>query len=469
MWLIYLGFILISIASILVFFHSAFKWSCVLFSVCALCILIFMLNFMNVGWDFNVFCSAIYAIKSGLNPYYPHNLQVFNPTSQLSFVYPVLSLIFISPFCNIIFTNTWILFYILLLILSIWIIYRTINNVGEIKGKIFGIDLIIVLSCIFLCVFNGVLWNFATGNIGILELFFISLCFLCFSIQRVKAGAFLLGFISAFKILSLIFVLPLYFFSDGKQHSFRNSLKFILYALVGCVVVHILSFLFHPSFYFSYLLQLFGKLSSGVHSPIMEIDAGWTNPTFLLYLKELLHIVSIHSIWISTFIISIIFFLIYLPLHKVLFYSNISSVIKFALSTLFLSLISLRFKPYTFTLIIPSFTILFLSINRFIIRSVIFLISISLCLSVFLFKLVNQDVSSKNLLSQDISLYTIISQAVFLSVSCIQSLSLLGVFIIISVYYYFTTTSSRIRYLTYLPIIFILPIYIFFSLFLLRA
>ncbi len=305
-------------------------------SIIILNILVILLQFNGSGWDFNIYLSALKVWVSGGNPYLVQSIQHYDQT-ELTFVYPPITLIF---FKILFFSQNKIIYYIYwisALLLTFFIVKKTDNNFQP-----------LLFMTLLITGFTATIWNFITGNIGLLELLIFALA-IFYLVQKNSyyIPAILITLIGFVKIIP-IFLTCLFLLTPQTN---KEKLKVISTILILFCSLSVVSWLLFPNLTIYYYLSITGGLSQ--YTPIAE-SGGISNPSSLflfenisnLFIKNNLYFSLVLFVAYATFILSI--FLRYIK--KV--YRDFLEI--FCVGTLAIFLIVPQMKPYTFTLaIIP--------------------------------------------------------------------------------------------------------------------
>jgi hypothetical protein len=308
-----------------------------------LLVIILALNFLYAifilkgkhGWDAEIYCSAVQMEQRGSNPYIGNQAG-----EQLTWNYLPIYLGLFSALClpSLHFTTFYPIFYTmgLLVCILLWL-----------PGRDWSLAFTLA-SCSFL----GFLWNLKTGNIGVIELFFLSLAFFFLARKKWKLGAGMLGLMAGFKLLPIVY-LPLIFFAPAPKRARRIAFGI---GLVGFLLPLALSYLLFPTLAPWFLRQLLG-LIPGQHSPILE--SGDSNNPALPYLVAGLFSSNDHFVFILlvTTLLAAVFVAIGIVLwRKVIVHLDPSRRFEFIFSLSFLAVTLLlpRMKPYTFILAAPA-------------------------------------------------------------------------------------------------------------------
>src|SRR3990167_8828926 len=121
--------------------------------------------------------------------------------------------------------------------------------------------LVTLLASGFLATF----WNFFTGNIGLLELLLLSLCFYFTIKEKYYLAMFPLAFIALLKIIPLG-LMSIFIFSGISKSS---KLKVLSSGVILFIFFSSLSYILFPDITHSYYLALMGKIGKQI-SPIHE-------------------------------------------------------------------------------------------------------------------------------------------------------------------------------------------------------
>ncbi|QQR79621.1 MAG: DUF2029 domain-containing protein [Deltaproteobacteria bacterium] len=153
------------------------------------------------GWDRNIYCAASHLIEQGKDPY---DISQTGPMTgnAFSFTYPVGTYPILKSICLhsdlVDFKNDWsdfyIFFYLILTILSFFLL-RSLTK-----------DSVFLLVLLFTGL-NSLTANLVAGNVGIVELFFVSLSLFLLNRKQPVWSGVVIGYMASFKILSFIYLL----------------------------------------------------------------------------------------------------------------------------------------------------------------------------------------------------------------------------------------------------------------------
>ena len=281
-------------------------------------------------WDAPIYCAAREAYDAGLSPYLVSNLKRFQPV-EFSFVYPLHTLLLLKPFCSGDMTFRFTILYWACLALAFLLLAFRLRVWLE-RG---------LLAVLLLGGFSGTVWNFALGNIGLVELFGLSVCYYFLIRDRPAVAALALGATASFKLVPILFAFCFLFLALPPRRA-----RLVVYSWLPLAAGFAVSYAMNPSFFGDFVLQLLG-LHPNQHAPINEI---WPegNPVFLLALKVFLADLRVDSpVLISGVAAVMIFTMITLLLR--LRRGGLDDVRLFSLGILFVMLLMPRMKPYSFT------------------------------------------------------------------------------------------------------------------------
>lgn len=308
----------------------------------ALCAFLLVLNilltytyFSCSGWDLNVYCAAVKVFNNNGNPYLVNELQK-SSSGILPFVYPPTSIYFFKILCypSCIFDSraSYYFLWCLLLAGAFFVIRKNDKNFQP-----------LLLIILFTTGFLATHWNYLTGNIGLLELLLLSICFSFAIKEKYYLAMFPLAFIALLKITPLVLV-SIFIFSGISKFS---KFKLMSFGLILFIFLSSLSYILFPDITHSYYLALMGKIENQ-NSPIYE-GGGIGNPSLFFLLKNINE--TLFSNNFTTFLI------LYILLIGSVFALFLNYTLKKnrnfpeVLSTgiLFFLIASPRLKPYSFT------------------------------------------------------------------------------------------------------------------------
>lgn len=280
--------------------------------------------------DINVYCSAVETYENGNNPYLIEKLRKYS-NSNLSFIYPPLSLPFFKILCLIDSIAGYYIIWILLLLAIFCITKRA-------DARLDPLLLITLLASGFLVTF----WNMLTGNVGLIELTLFAVTYYFITKRKYRNAALFLALTSFFKVLPILFA-PLFLFT---KEGYKEKFKTFFLITIFLAAANLLSFLLFPNIMPTYLLSLVGKAGQQ-HSPIYE-SGGIKNPSLLFFTKELSE-----RFFNSNTTISIIIYLLCTLLVLLLFCIYIKRERRrflhiFSFGVLAIMIILPRLKPYSF-------------------------------------------------------------------------------------------------------------------------
>lgn len=322
------------------------KWKYVFSITCYILIfltlLLIVIRFEDAGWDYYLYCSAIKAMEDGKNPYYTDNLMEYSGGGKLSFVYPPLSVLFLKAVC---FFDTKMSYFILWAVLII-LTYFVIRSAGSNLEPLF-------IAVLLITGFRSTYYNFRTGNVGLLELFFFSFVFLFLKKRKHIFSTIFLNLTAWLKVFPILFGGLFIFLRSSK----RNKAKVLSFVLIGFVLLNALSYFAFPSVISSYYLALMGKIENP-HNHLKE-EGGARNPSAFLFFKQFSQRLfgPNNAIYLVFFILFIV--VVFALFSRYAMNKERSFLEAFSLGVLAILLVLPRLKPYSFTLaLIP---ILFLT------------------------------------------------------------------------------------------------------------
>ncbi|MCJ7642955.1 MAG: glycosyltransferase 87 family protein [Candidatus Aminicenantes bacterium] len=295
------------------------------------------------GWDFNIYHAAVKTYASGENPYSVINLQkhLGKRRYHYPFLYPPITLGFFNilhtmvSYCNQIASpKAYYYFLWCVLLAAVFLIIRKANATFN------PLFLIILLFTGFISAY----WNFLTGNIGIVELFFFSLVFYYITKKNNYLSAFFLAIIGIIKIIPLIFGSLFAFSKQSKAQKAR-----IFGGLASLFMAsNIISYAMDPKLFVQYYKFMIRRLSI-FYNPLKEVGE-YRSPAIFLYIKEITNHFfngNLTMFFAQYFLLlCIIFVLFTLYLRK----RERSFLDIYSFGMLALIIILPRMKPYSFTL-----------------------------------------------------------------------------------------------------------------------
>jgi len=292
--------------------------------------------YLTEGWDFEVYRSAVKSVEEGYNPYYLINLLKYQ-YYPLPFIYLPTTLF---VFKGIVFFSKYLdyrIIWFIFLILSFFIV-----KISDRHSDSF------YLSVIFLTAFMAAFNNFRTGNIGLIELFLLSLVF--FYLKKKKdlfAGAFLV-LVAWFKLVPLLFAGGYLFFKEKYNETtffklFIFKKKILLITFIGSLFMLIIlsSILIFPNLTKSFFLSITGQINNQP-SPLHDYSH-----SFFCLIKDTISMIYarkelIYFIYLIYLIFIIAFF------FQMVKKSSLSPIETFSLWIITLMLILPRLHSYSY-------------------------------------------------------------------------------------------------------------------------
>lgn len=223
-----------------------------------------IINDYNVsGWDFKTYHAAVKTHASGKNPYSVIDLKEHLGNRRHPFLYPPITLVFFNilhtmvNYCNqIAGPKTYYYFLWCVLLAAVFLIIRKADATFN------PLFLIILLFTGFISAY----WNFLTGNIGIVELFFFSLVFYYITKKNNYLSAFFLATIGIIKIIPLVFGSLFAFSKQSKAQKVR------IFGVLASVFIAsiIISYVIYPKLFFQYYESMIRQLSYH-YNPLNEV------------------------------------------------------------------------------------------------------------------------------------------------------------------------------------------------------
>lgn len=241
------------------------------YTVCFAALVIFLISLGEGiptlgGRDIDIFCSAGKAILDGENPYI---VSEIGETYSWNYL-PVYAYEF-GYLCKYFsFAKTFLFFYIGFMLAGVapWINKRNwFYPVTLIGTGLYSFG-----------------WGLRTGNVGVIELFAISISSYLLFGKKYNIAFLMLGLGASIKLFPLLY-LPLYviFISDWRQKK-----EALVWALLGFSSPFIISLILKPMLMPWYFKQLFGLIPDQ-HTPINE-EFGFYNPSFAAFLTRIFSI-----------------------------------------------------------------------------------------------------------------------------------------------------------------------------------
>ncbi len=245
----------------------------ILFFVLIIIIILQFLNniithFDHYQWDFRVYYSAAMAFSANANPYDFRNLTKFAPypfNVELKFVYPPPTLWFFRIFTFLNYRHSFTLYLFVKLLLLLGLIYLWVKKFLEKEVDwLFYLFILLAFNCTIYA-------DIITGNISIIEQFFLWLGFYFYLKDRYLLFCILLCIASIFKLTPLLFLILLWF----KKNRTRGI---YFWSTIGCFsLVLTFSYLSNPTLFVHFIKNA------------MALDErGFINPSSLALIKDIL-------------------------------------------------------------------------------------------------------------------------------------------------------------------------------------
>ncbi|MCP4351394.1 MAG: DUF2029 domain-containing protein [Desulfobacterales bacterium] len=314
-----------------------FNWknSFLLFSyiVITLNILAISIYYPKAGWDFSTYCGAVDAFYNGHDPYMVEQLDKYAGTG-LSFVYPPLAIPVLSIPCS--FNNIKTSYY------AIWIL---LISATLFIVKICGPDTeLFYFFTLIITGFISTFWCFFTGNIGLFELFILSLIFLCILKKSYYTSSFLIAVIGSMKIIPLFFAIPKVFM----KIPLKKKITLLLFLCAAFFLIHTISYTLFPGISRSYYSSLMGNIPDQ-HAPIKETGGiGNSSLYFFIQANVMKYAPNVPFLPRCLYLLSVtaisVCFWRFFSANK-----HISSIEIFSYGLLAVIIFLPRLKPYSFT------------------------------------------------------------------------------------------------------------------------
>lgn len=232
------------------------------------------------GWDYQIYCKALDVLKTGQSPYLVKNLG-----TQLSYTYPPLAAYFFAPLCALPFYSYLVFQLVMILgLCGLLIKYLKFNPLRTFLFVAFA--------------FNATKSNLMTGNLGLLE----ALAFVIFLVLSLKSESRLsyaanlgFGFMGYIKVLPVLFNLLSIF--GNRLKDFKKTM--VQVGTSGAVFsgLWIITLIFHSKTSMEFInLLLHGN--NNQHNALTEVEANPSNPTLMLWFRNLNDYFMPHGSWI---------------------------------------------------------------------------------------------------------------------------------------------------------------------------
>ncbi|MGO9567168.1 MAG: glycosyltransferase family 87 protein [Desulfomonilaceae bacterium] len=310
-------------------------------------------NSVSYMWDFRMYYFSAKAYAAGLNPYSLSDVQGMAGEKVLEFYYFPLSLHFFKLFTYLPYKEAARLFILIKFVLVIYLMFLWHR---DFLGK--SMDSLFVLFC--LLAFNSAMYiDFRAGNVSIIEQAFMWSAFACFISRKLTSFGILLVVGAVFKALILVFA-ALILLSGGRDKYRAAAVTCTVLALIV-----IIEWLVDPE-----LTKQF--VSHALNIVDVPQDHGIVNPSVFSFLVDAGRALAqvfrievplgafrlIYVIWITT-----VAALSWKSFKRLDMTSEEQRKIAVYLACLFFALIAVRFKDYSFVLLLVPTYGLMLSAN----------------------------------------------------------------------------------------------------------
>lgn len=298
-------------------------------------------------WDFYGYYQCAKAYGNGINPYDTKAVSQIAKSLICPFVYPPITLFFFQIFTKLDYNLAFNLYIIIKCILMIGLIYLWRNTFLHKQ-----VDLIFYLLCLF--AFNATIYlDLSSGNISILEQFMIWLAFSYYLKRKFIYFCILIVLAAVFKIQPILFIFLLFFVEN------KSKYKLLIGSFMAFGIILLIQFISSP--------YLFSNFITNVANTVKE--GGINNPSTFAFIRDLFKVLLGISNNILLDRISLLFHLVivvaiifisrsaYIHLKSV----KVEDKEKWAifLACLIYNLINIRFKDYSYILLIlPTYFII---------------------------------------------------------------------------------------------------------------
>lgn len=304
-------------------------------------------------WDFRMYYFSAKAYAAGLNPYSPSDVRGLAGEKVLEFYYFPLSLHFFKWFTYLPYKEAARVFMLIKFVLVVYLIVLWHRHF-----LVRSMDSLFMLFC--LLAFNSAMYiDFRAGNVSVIEQAFIWSAFACFISKKPTSLGILLVMGALFKAVILVFSVMI-LLSPGREKYRAAAVTFSVFALIVMI-----EWLVDPELTKQFLAHALN---------IMDItqDRGIVNPSVFSFLAEAGRAFTqvfgieapggpirlIYVIWIS-----IVTFLSWKAVRKLDMNSEEQRKTAVYIACLFFALIAMRFKDYSFILLLVPTYSLMLSTN----------------------------------------------------------------------------------------------------------
>lgn len=279
----------------------------------------FVIDQPSLSEDYQIYKTAVQIHQNGEDPYDMSMMYEYRGR-MLPFRYPPITL----PFFSLITKFHHFIIYSILLIIIFLISWKT-----DKKFKPF------LFMALLLTAFMAAFKNFSIGNIGLVEMIFLSLTFYFMSKEKYRWSAVMIGIMAIFKTIPLVFCVGFIFLPIENW----KKIWCIIISIWTFILLHLISFFMYPSLSMSFYKTLLIKY------PIIDA-VGYYNPSSLSMFAGMFK-----GIWLfityGIFIIIIGLFFLWIYKKKKLNFISVYSF--FILATM---LVLPELKHYTYVLAI---------------------------------------------------------------------------------------------------------------------
>jgi len=315
---------------------------------CAFAVSRILIHNESYQWDFNMYYYSAKTWATGLNSYDSNTVsQLAKRHMFLYYAYSPITLPFFSIFTIIGYNAAYFIYFILKIAALICLIFLW-RNVFFKKQ----VDIIFYLLC--LLAFNSAIYlDLSAGNISIFEQLLMWLGFFYYLKHRFILFCVLIIVTSIFKIQPILLLLLLLFVQDKKKYLYLAS-SLIIFGLI-----ELMTYMVNPSMFHDFM----------INATRTTVENGRINPSTFSILRDILQLLSKATGIVAVekanplcyLIVTTVIIFISLPAFNYLKSFKIEDKNKWIiyLTCLIYSLINIRFKDYSYIiLIVPTYFIM---------------------------------------------------------------------------------------------------------------
>ena len=296
---------------------------------------------MKASRDFGVYYAAAASVSHGLNPYNMEALQSSLPSNSLPFVYPLLTAHLFRPFLIVPFESAAIFYALIKVVCLVYLIRLWADNFlpkAKTNGEIIIVGLVLAFG-LSLTMYA----DFAGGNVSIIEQTLLWTGLLFFVRGRLGLFCAFVVLAASFKFtLSLALLLLL-----ATDYRWRRPLMYLSFAALALVPA--ISYLLNPTYLGEYLGLL--SLQAGA-------QRGFTNPSLSSALIDFPFIASVKLLPLVLYACAVV---VVIAQTILTIRHGISRTEAVLLFTAAYALAMPRMSPYSYIILLPAISYLFLA------------------------------------------------------------------------------------------------------------